>query len=279
VVTNNDGQRVTRTGAYTYRPVPTFTGIAPAAGPIAGGNSVTITGTNLIGTTGVTLGGTAATAVTVVSDTQITATAPARAAATVNVVVTTPGGTATGTNVYTYTAVPTFTSITPAYGRTAGGTTVIIAGTNFVIGATAVTFDGVAAPTFTVNSATQITATTPADVGAATVIVTTPGGAPTRTYTYANPTITGMSGTTSGARGTTATNIRINGANYILSPVPTVTFTQGGNTMTATVTGRTQTRVTVSVIIPGGQPTGAYSVTVTNTDGGTVTRAASFTVT
>ena len=279
VITNNDGQTATKTGAYTYRPVPTFTAIAPPAGPIAGGNSVTITGTNLIGTTGVTLGGTAATAVTVVSDTQITATAPAHALGTVTVVVTTPGGTATGTNVYTYTAVPTISSITPAYGRTAGGTTVTIAGTNFVTGATAVTFDGVAAPSFTVVSATQITATTPPDAGASTVIVTTPGGAPTITFTYANPTITSMSGTTTGAHGTTATNIQINGANYITSPVPIVTFTQGSNTMTATVTAVTAARVTVSVVIPAGQPTGAYSVTVTNTDGGAVTRASSFTVT
>ena len=279
VVTNNDGQTVTKTGAYTYFAVPTFTGIAPAAGPIAGGNSITITGTNLIGTTGVTFGGTAGTAVTVVSATRITVIAPAKAAGVVTVIVTTPGGTATGTNAYTYTAVPTFTAIAPTYGRTAGGTSVTITGTNFVTGATAVTFDGVAAPTFTVVSATQITATTPADAGAATVTVTTPGGAPTRPYTFADPTISGALSRITGTRGSTYTLITIPGNYFITSPYPTVTFIQGSNTMTGTVTACTQAQVTFSITIPAGQATGLYDVRVTNSDGGSATRISAFTVT
>ncbi len=40
---------------------PTVTGIGPSAGPVTGGQSVTITGTDLTGATGVTIGGTAAT--------------------------------------------------------------------------------------------------------------------------------------------------------------------------------------------------------------------------
>jgi hypothetical protein len=282
VITNNDGQTVTRTGAYTYRAAPTFTSITPDDGPIAGGNSVTITGTNLTGATTVTFGGTAATAVWVVSATQITATAPAHAVGAVNVVITTPGGIATGTGVYTYRAVPTFTNIVSGYGRIDGGTAVTITGTNFVIGATAVTFDGTAPPAFTVVSATQITATTPADVASTiNVVVTTPGGTATRTYIYADPTITSTSNTISGARGTTATNIRINGANYLISPYPypTVVFTQGSNTMTGIVTACTATRVTANLVIPVGQATGSYSVTVTNTDGGNATYASAFTVT
>ena len=53
-------------------------------------NSVVITGTNFTGATGVTFHGTVAT-FTVDSDTQITATAPARAAGTINLSVTAPG--------------------------------------------------------------------------------------------------------------------------------------------------------------------------------------------
>ena len=281
IVTNNDGQTVTKTGAYTYYAVPTFTSIAPAAGPIAGGNLVTITGTNFVGTTSVTFGGTAATAVTVVSSTQLTAIAPAKAAGTSTVVVNTPGGAATGTNAYTYTAVPTFTSITPAYGRTAGGTTVIIAGTNFVNGATAVTFGSTPATSLTWNSATQVTATTPANAaGAVTVTVTTPGGAPTRAYTYGDPTISGALSLTTGVHGhATYAGITIPGTNFITSPLPTVVFTQGSNTMTGTVTACTATQVTFSLTIPAGQALGVYSVTVTNTDGGSATRASAFTVT
>jgi alpha-tubulin suppressor-like RCC1 family protein len=71
---------------------------------------------------------------------------------------------------------PTVTSIAPAIGTTAGGTSVMITGTDFT-GATGVTFGGVAAASFTVDSATQITATTPAHAaGAVSVEVTTPGG-------------------------------------------------------------------------------------------------------
>ncbi|WP_414631901.1 IPT/TIG domain-containing protein, partial [Brevundimonas sp. UBA4553] len=54
----------------------------------------------------------------------------------------------------------------------AGGTSVIISGTNFS-GATAVTFGATAASGFTVNSATQITATAPAGTGTVDIRVTT----------------------------------------------------------------------------------------------------------
>jgi PKD repeat protein len=81
---------------------PTFGSINPTAGPLAGGTTVTITGTGFTGATAVTFGGTAATSFTVNTATQITATTPAHATGAVNVVITTPAGTATGTNAYTY---------------------------------------------------------------------------------------------------------------------------------------------------------------------------------
>ena len=66
---------------------------------------MTITGTNFTGATAVTFGGTAATGVTVVNATTITAVTPAHAAGVVNVAVTTPGGTGTGSGLYTYGSV------------------------------------------------------------------------------------------------------------------------------------------------------------------------------
>ena len=141
VVTTPNGT-ATGTGAYTYtgsNPAPTFSGINPTSGPLAGGTSVTITGTNLFGATAVTFDGTAATGVTVVSGTSITATTPVHASGAVNVVVTTPNGTATGTGAYTYTAVnsPTVSGIAPGSG-VAGSfiKTGFIVGTNFRSGAT-----------------------------------------------------------------------------------------------------------------------------------------------
>ena len=74
------------------------------------GTAVIITGSGFTNATAVTFGGAAATSFTVVSDTSITATTPAGAAGSANIIITAPAGTATGT--YTYTAsAPTFTSI------------------------------------------------------------------------------------------------------------------------------------------------------------------------
>lgn len=70
---------------------------------------------------------------------------------------------------------PTVTGLHPAAGPTAGGTTVMISGSK-LSGATAVRFGSNAAP-FTVNSATQLSAISPAgSVGSVDVTVTTAGG-------------------------------------------------------------------------------------------------------
>ena len=72
--------------------VPTVSGLSPTAGPAVGGTLVTITGTGFTGATAVDFGTTPATDFTVVSDTSITADSPA-GTGTVDVTVTTPGGT------------------------------------------------------------------------------------------------------------------------------------------------------------------------------------------
>jgi hypothetical protein len=92
------------------QPTPTVSGVSPAAGPVAGGTSVVITGTNLTGATAVTLGTAGpATSFTVDSATQITATSPPATAGPVDVTISTAGGTsATGSgDKFTYTAAPT----------------------------------------------------------------------------------------------------------------------------------------------------------------------------
>lgn len=164
-------------GIYTYvTPGPTVSAISPSSGPIVGGTFVTITGTNFVnGATTVTIGGNAATGLTVVNSTTITATTPAHAAGAVNVVVVTPGG--NGTVVFIYqTPAPTVTAVSPSSGPTTGGTAVTITGAN-LSGATAVKFGTSNAASFTVISATQITATSPAgSLGSVYVTVTTPGG-------------------------------------------------------------------------------------------------------
>ncbi|MFE3798846.1 IPT/TIG domain-containing protein [Nocardia tengchongensis] len=120
---------------------------------------------------------------------QVSADSPtgrgARAAAASGLVTaTTAGGTSNGVS-YTYVAVPTLTTITPNAGPVAGGTTVVLTGTNLT-GATAVSFGATPATSFSVDSDTQITAVAPAGTaGTVLVTVTTPGGTSNGVfYTY-----------------------------------------------------------------------------------------------
>src|SRR5438132_12734756 len=92
---------------------------------------------------------------------------------------------------------PTVANVNPNTGPMQGGTSVTITGTNFS-GATAVRFGSNAAGSFTVNSATQITATSPTGVGTVDVTVTTEEGrtSPNSTadqFTYVPaPTVTNV---------------------------------------------------------------------------------------
>jgi hypothetical protein len=180
VVTTSIGSNAnTAADNYTYSNAPFITDLSPASGPIGGGTIVTITGVGFTGATSVTFGGTAATTYTVNSSTQITATAPAHSAGTVNVVITGPDGSSptdgTDDN-YVYGSGPVITSISPTSGPVTGGTSVTITGTGFT-GATAVMFGSVAATSFTVVSDTQITAVSPAQANSVVqVSVTTPIG-------------------------------------------------------------------------------------------------------
>lgn len=161
------------------QPAPTVTSVRPASGPVVGGTKVTITGTALESASDVLFGSVPALRFAVnAAGTSIVATAPAAAAGEVLVTVTTPGGTsATGSGTaYTY-RLPAITQVYPASGPAAGGTPVVVRGTN-LNGATVVSFGSVAAGAFTVNAAgTMITTRTPpGSDGVVTVVVTTPGG-------------------------------------------------------------------------------------------------------
>jgi hypothetical protein len=249
---------------YTYTnvsgPVPAVSGVSPATGSTAGGQAVTITGTGFTGATAVKFGTTAA-AFTIVSDTTLTATAPAGSAGTVDVTVTTNNGTSPTSppaDQFTWlgTPAPSITSLSPGNGTTAGGTSVTITGTNFS-GATAVLFGGVAAASFTVNSGTSITATSPAlPAGSVGVTVTTPSGASnasTFTVTAASaPTVSGLGTTT----GTTAggTSVTITGTNFTGA---TAVYFGGVRASSFTVNSATS----ITAVSPP-QSAGTYDITV-----------------
>lgn len=181
IVTTTSNGPATGKGLFTYTAsAPTFTSVSPAIGSTAGGTLVIITGSGFTGTTAVTFGGVAATSFGVVSSTSITAITPAGTAGAANLVITTPGGILTETGAFTYTAIPTVTTVSPAYGPVSTSTAITITGTGFT-GATAATVGGTAVTNLVVVSATEITATTPASttVGPVDVLVTTPSGTST----------------------------------------------------------------------------------------------------
>lgn len=262
----------TGTKLYTYvAGAPTVTAISPVSGPIAGGTAVTITGTNFTGATSITIGGVAPTAVTVVSPTSITATTPAHAAGAVNVVVTTPVGTGTGTNLFTYTApvsvLPTVTSVSPNTGIPGGGTTVTITGTNFT-SATAVTFGGANATFFTIVSATSITARSPAGSGTVHVTVTTAAGTSATgandQFSYAKAAtsldLTSSPNPSNVGQPVTFT-VRITGN----SPTGMVTFTDNGRTIgTATLVNGVATFTTSTLAAGSNSVTANYPGDVNN---------------
>ena len=131
VVMSPDGRNVYTGSAFILNPnvavfsraqPPTAVAVTPATGTTAGGTSVVITGTNLDGATQATFGGTAGT-ITATTPTSLTVTTPLHIAGKVAVKVTTPNGTSTLTNGYTY-AVPAVKAVvvaakpTVAYSKT-----------------------------------------------------------------------------------------------------------------------------------------------------------------
>jgi uncharacterized repeat protein (TIGR03803 family) len=136
------------------------------------GSTIEILGQGLTGASKVSFRGVGAT-FTVVSDTYLTAVVPA-GATTGLVTVKAPGGTLTSNRVFRVT--PVILSFSPTSGSV--GTKVTITGSGFT-GASKVTFGGVKATTFSVDSDTQITATVPTGAKTGKIQVTTPGGTAT----------------------------------------------------------------------------------------------------
>lgn len=206
---------------------PSIAFIVPTSGPTSGGNPVLILGSGLANAVSVTFGGTPAPIL--FQDPiglVIIVQAPAHAAGTVQVVVTTSSG-VSAPAMYTYLAPqpPIVLSLIPTSGPATGGTVFTIVGAN--LSGAGVTFNGVAATGVTVNpTGTVLTGVTPAGtVGLATVTVTTgagsvnvPGGF---TFTVAAPpVVTSILPTSGSVAGGTA--FIITGSN--LSGTTSVTF-------------------------------------------------------
>ena len=152
-----------------------FTSLMTTSGKV--GKSIELLGQGFTGTTGVSFGGVAAT-FKVMSDTYLTTTVPSGAKSG-SVTVNTPSGTLTSSK--TFRVTPQLTSFTPSSGPV--GTSVTITGVS-LLQATKLTFGGIAATSFTVNSDTQITATVPTGALTGKIVITTPGGTASSTTNF-----------------------------------------------------------------------------------------------
>jgi len=276
-VTNPDTQAGLLDSGFTYVAAPNVTGISPGAGPTAGGTVLLISGANFANGATVTVGGAAATGVSVVSGTSITATTPGHAAGPTAVTVTNPDAqTGSLPSSFVYLPPPTVNSVSPNAGTTNGGTTITIAGTNFLSGAT-VAVGGVSATGVSVNSTSSITATAPAHLeGATTVTVTNPdaqSGSLADAFTYSVPLPAPLVTAVSPESGATlgGTTVMITGANFVTG----ATVTMGGTLATGvTVVSASEIAATSPV-----HPAGLVAVAVTNPDTQVGSRADAFTYT
>lgn len=278
VVTPVGGQPLTLTSGYEYAApaqAPLFDTIAPASGPITGGDPVTISGSYLDRVTEIQFGATRITHEYFVNrganGSSITVNAPASSLGTVDITLTASNATSvTKYAAYTYVP-PTVTAITPTSGPSTGGTAVTITGTGFGTGGgISVTIGGVAATNVVRLDSTRVTATTGAGtVGVANVVVTPSGsGAITGTglFTYApsvsTPSITAItpnSGPIAGGQVVTVT-----GANFRASDSSLATITFGGTA--GTVQSVATNGKSMTVVVPA-HAVGAVDVVVSTRDG------------
>lgn len=202
-VTTPDGTASRDSFTYIY-PAPTLTAFTPANAD--SGTIVTITGANLNGVTSVTFGGTPAAAFYISGPGTISATVGSGASGKLAVFSNTGADSLAG---FTFIPpAPVITTFAPFSGSP--GTPVTITGTGFT-GVTSVSFGGIPATSFTVNSPTSITAVV-GNGSSGSITVTNATGAATIggfNYVAPAPVITSFSP----ASGPSGTVITITGTN------------------------------------------------------------------
>jgi hypothetical protein len=241
-------------------PAPSISSFTPTSGPVR--TTVDIRGSDLCGAIP-KFNGTLADWWTLGSSSEVR-TSVRDGSTTGPISLTTPGGTATSSTVFTVTGPPTISSFTPTSGPP--GTSVDIQGTNFTA-ATSLTFNGTADASFVVNSSTDITAHVPAGATTGPISIATPAGTATSsgsfTITPPPPTVSSFTPTS----GPVGTSVSIAGSGF--TAASSVAF----NGPAASYTVNSPTSITATV--PSGATSGPIAVT---TPYGTGTSADSFTV-
>jgi hypothetical protein len=254
---------------YSYGP-PQITLLTDNGGSTSGGETVLITGKGFTGVTSVKFGATSLISSNyhIDSPTQITVTSAPAGTGTVQVTVTTPGGTSAidttfgSKTKYSY-GLPIVASLSPQAGIS--GTGVVITGSN-LSGVEAVTFGGVPATFIVVNSDTQLTVQAPGGGPHPWPVVVTNGYGNSlvssigQYYSYHEPTVTGLSpayGPVSSGQSVVITGTNFAGATSVMFGATSATFVVN-----------TPTQITaVAPAAPGGTAGQHVTVKVSNAVG------------
>jgi IPT/TIG domain-containing protein/FG-GAP repeat protein/VCBS repeat protein len=175
----NDNGVASLATAFRYHGAPRLTTLTPSHGPAAGG-AATLGGSGFLndeaGTNTVKFGALPASQVVVVSDATLTCALPAGTpGATVDVSVSNANGQSSLAAAYRYHALPTLTSAAPSRGPAAGGNTVTLTGSGFLVdgaGTPSVRFGTVLASSVQVLSDTSLSCAAPAGTPGAVVTLT-----------------------------------------------------------------------------------------------------------
>lgn len=169
--------------------------------------------------------------------------------------------------------VPTISSKSVSAGKASGGTTVVLTGTNFSATDLTVTFGGEPAASFVRDSATQITAVTPARPAGAQAIVVSNSDGPSAAsaFTFEGvPTITTLNPATDVAAG--GGSIVITGTGFLsVTGAAGVKF-GGTNATSYVVNSATQITAVAPAKTAGSQP-----VIVTNPEGASAAKPFTYT--
>ena len=166
-VTTPSGTAASAQSFTVLRP-PSISRFSPSSGPSY--TRVGLTGAGFTGATAVRFNGVPA-KFEISSDQHISATVPSGASSG-PITVTTPFGTATSTEAFTFIPHPEITGWTPRWGPV--GSSVLVTGSGFT-GASVVSF-GDSAAVFSVIGDGQLTATVPVGATSSPISITTPGG-------------------------------------------------------------------------------------------------------
>ncbi len=293
VVVTSPYDSATLSNAWTYWPNMSVILLDQNNGINTGGTTVVIAGAGFYSVGSVTFNGVSVASFTVDSTSQITVVTSPGSNGTGDVVVTSSFTSATKTNAWTYWPTMAITTLSASNGINSGGTVVTVNGSGF-FNVTAVSFNGVAATSFTVNSLNQLVATTAAkvtngDVGNVVVTSTYTSATKSNAWTYWPPmsvssldvsngsTVGGTTVVISGSGFYDISSITFNGvavASFTVNSVTQITVTTGVGSTNGTgdvVVSSNFTSATGTNLWTYWQPVVVTSLSVTNgsTVGGT----------